>query len=128
MQSLLHFIPIRIDSNYYHCLKLVMSKKICLKEIDLFRANEGALVNHYVCVLFLDVSNLLTRGRQIPALVRKDSVRSDGSLESNSSAGSDRVGRFVSLDNTQKQLRWYWTLPCCDIFPIEINNKSIKIL
>lgn len=39
----------------------------------------------------LDVSNLLTRGRQIPALVRKDSVRSDGSLESNSSAGSDRA-------------------------------------
>lgn len=39
----------------------------------------------------LDVGSLLTRGRQIPALVRKDSVRSDGSLESNSSAGSDRA-------------------------------------
>ena len=45
----------------------------------------------------LDVSNLLSRGRQVPALVRKDSVRSDGSMESNSSTGSDRVGRVVSL-------------------------------
>ncbi|XP_062593819.1 protein inturned-like [Saccostrea cucullata] len=48
----------------------------------------------------LDVSNLLNKGRQLPVLGRKDSVRSDGSMESNSSAGSDKTrnkrGRLFS--------------------------------